>query len=113
MKAAIWTNYGPPDVLKIGELPKPEPKDDEILIKVHAASAMPGDCEMRRFDMHVLFWLPLRIYMGIFKPRLKVLGLELAGEVVELGKKVAKFKIGDEVHAGASLSMGLTLNTRR
>ncbi len=87
MKAVLWTAYGPPELLKVGEVDKPVPKDNEVLVKVQAAAVTPGDCEIRRFDMHVLFWLPLRIYMGIFKPKLRILGMDLSGEVVEVGSK--------------------------
>ncbi len=86
MKAVLWTAYGSPDLLKVGEIEKPTPKADEILVKVKAAAISPGDCELRRFDMHVLFWLPLRIYLGIFKPKLRVLGMDLSGEVVKWAK---------------------------
>ena len=106
MKAVLWTAYGPPEVLKFGEIEKPSPKDDEVLVKVHAAAVSPGDCEIRRFEMHVLFWLPVRIYMGIFKPKIPVPGMDLAGEVVEVGKNVKNFKPGDQVFGNTRLSLG-------
>ncbi len=106
MKAVLWTAYGPPEVLKLGEIEKPSPKDDEVIVKVRAAAVSPGDCELRRFDMHVLFWLPVRIYMGIFKPKHPVPGMDLAGEVVEVGKDVKKFKLGDQVFGNTRLSLG-------
>lgn len=106
MKAVLWTAYGPPELLKVGEIEKPTPKADEILVKVKAAAISPGDCELRRFDMHVLFWLPLRIYLGIFKPKLRVLGMDLAGEVVELGANVKDFKKGDHVFGNTRLALG-------
>ena len=100
MKAILWTKYGSPDLLKLGEVEKPIPKDDEVLIKIKSGTVTPGDCEMRRFDMHVLFWLPLRLYMGIFKPRKNILGFELAGEVESIGSDVKEFKVGDLVFGG-------------
>ena len=106
MKAVLATDYGSPEVLKLAEVEKPVPKDDEILIKVHAATAMPGDCEIRRFDMHVLFWIPVRIIMGIVRPKQPILGLELAGEVEKVGSKVTQFKKGDKVYSITGLKMG-------
>ena len=106
MKAIIWSKYGPPKHLAYKEVERPILKDDEVLIKVYATTAMPGDCEIRRFDMHVLFWLPLRLYFGLFKPKRPILGMELAGEIVGLGREVKTLKVGDAVIAGAGLRMG-------
>ena len=86
MKAIVWTKYGSPDLLELKEVEKPTPKDNEVLIRIYAATVTPGDCEMRRFHMHILFWLPLRIYMGIIKPKRPILGMELAGEIEEMAK---------------------------
>jgi hypothetical protein len=70
VKAIIYTKYGPPDVLQLKEVEKPIPKDDEVLIKVHAAEATKADCELRSFNFPVKwFWLPLRIAMGLTKPK--------------------------------------------
>lgn len=68
MKAIIWTGYGSPDVLQLGEVEKPVPKDDEVLIKIHAATVTAGDCEMRSLKLPLLLGLPARIYIGIKKP---------------------------------------------
>ncbi len=106
MKAIVWTKYGSPDLLQLGQIEKPVPKDDEVLVKVYAATVTPGDCEMRRFDMHILFWLPLRLYMGIFKPKRPVLGMEMAGEIEAVGKDVGNFKRGDKIMAGTGLKFG-------
>ncbi|MEQ9403942.1 MAG: NAD(P)-dependent alcohol dehydrogenase [Cyclobacteriaceae bacterium] len=106
MKAVLWTRYGTADLLTVGELQKPVPKDDELLIKVHAATVTPGDCEIRRFDIHVLFWLPLRLFMGIRKPRRPVLGMELSGEVVNIGNDVQEFKPGDQILSDAGIRFG-------
>lgn len=106
MKAIIWTEYGAPDVLKIKEVKKPIPKDDEVLVRVKAASVMPGDCEIRRFDMHVLFWLPLRLYMGISKPKRPILGMDLAGEVESVGKDVKTFKPDDQIFGNTGIRFG-------
>jgi NADPH:quinone reductase-like Zn-dependent oxidoreductase len=98
MKAAIWTSYGPPEVLEVRDVEKPLPKDDEMLVRIAAANVFPGDCELRRFDIHnVLFWLPIRLFTGIRKPRIGVLGQELAGEVEAVGKAITRFKEGDQI----------------
>lgn len=98
MKAVVWTKYGPPEGLIIKEVEKPVPKDNEILIKVHAASVTAGDCEFRRLELPLSLSLPMRLYAGWKKPeRLRILGQELAGEVVETGKDVFAFSPGDYV----------------
>jgi len=106
MKAVLWTKYGSPDLLNLGEVVKPIPKDDEVLVKIHASNVTPGDCEIRRFDMHVLFWFPVRIYMGLFKPKRPILGMELSGEIEAVGKNVNQFKVGDHVAAGTGMGLG-------
>ena len=106
MKAIVWTQYGPPDVLQFKELNKPIPKDNEVLIKVHAATVTAGDCELRRFDIPFGFWLFVRIIMGIIKPRIKILGQELAGEIESVGEKVKHFKKGDPVFAATGMRLG-------
>ena len=100
MKAILWTKYGAANLLKIGEVEKPIPKADEVLIKIKKGTVTPGDCEIRRFEMHVLFWLPLRLYLGIWKPRKHILGFELAGDVESMGNAVKDFNVGEAVFGG-------------
>ena len=95
MKAIILTKYGPPDVLKMQEIEKPKINEHQILIKVHATSVTPMDYRTRSAD--VPLWPIARIMMGLRKPKLKILGNEVAGEIVEVGKAVTKFKEGDKV----------------
>jgi NADPH:quinone reductase-like Zn-dependent oxidoreductase len=97
MRAVVYDQYGPPNVLRLKELEKPCPKDNEILIKIHAATVTSGDVRLRSSDFPPLFWLPARIIFGLFKPKKKILGHELAGTVEEIGKSVTKYKVGDEV----------------
>jgi len=101
MKAIVYEEYGPPDVLQLKEVEKPAPSDDEVLVEVYATTVHRGDTRMRvpslGFPSHSAQWLLGRIYLGIFKPRRKILGMELAGEVESVGKKVARFKPGDLV----------------
>lgn len=97
MKAAIYNRYGPPEVLKIEEVDKPIPKDNEVLVRVHKATVTSGDVRLRASDFPPLFWLPARLIFGLFKPKRKILGHELAGVVEATGDKVTRFKVGDEV----------------
>ncbi len=97
MKAVIYEEYGPPEVLKLKQLEKPQPKDNEILVKIHAATVTSGDVRLRSSDFPPLFWLPARLIFGLFKPKKKILGHEFAGVVEETGKNVSKFNVGDEV----------------
>lgn len=107
MKAIIYTRYGPPEVLQFAEVDTPMPKDDEVLIRVRAAEATKSDCEMRSFKYVVKwFWLPLRIALGIRRPKQPVLGGYFSGEIAELGKDVASFVVGDEIFGSAQLRLG-------
>jgi NADPH:quinone reductase-like Zn-dependent oxidoreductase len=107
MKAIIYTEYGPPEVLRLAEVEKPAPKDDEVLIKVRAAEATKADCEMRSFKFPVKwFWLPLRLALGVMGPKRRILGGYFAGEVAAVGKGVSKFKKGDRIFGTARLRLG-------
>lgn len=107
MRAIVYTHYGTPDVLRLEEVEKPVPGDDELRIKVHAAEATKSDCEMRSFQFAVKwFWLPLRITLGIIKPRRRILGGYFAGEVESIGKNVTGFKAGERVFGSSQLRLG-------
>jgi NADPH:quinone reductase-like Zn-dependent oxidoreductase len=93
----VYTRYGPPDVLHLAELPKPVPKDHEILVRVRATTVSKGDSRMRSFAVPQGQWLFARLYLGITGPRRQVLGMELAGDVEAVGKAVTRFKPDDQV----------------
>ncbi|MFW9855144.1 MAG: NAD(P)-dependent alcohol dehydrogenase [Candidatus Thorarchaeota archaeon] len=114
MNAIIYTEYGPPEVLKLSKVDKPTPKDDEVLIRIYATTVNYGDLVARnfrnvspgKFAMPLLFWFIGKFAFGIRKPRRKILGNEFSGVVESVGKDVTLFKEGDEVFGCASQQMG-------
>jgi NADPH:quinone reductase-like Zn-dependent oxidoreductase len=106
MRAIVCTDYGPPDVLQLRDVPKPVPKDGEVLIRIRATTAGAADCELRRFDFAPWIWLPMRLGFGIRRPRRPVLGQELAGDVESVGKDVRSFAKGDKVFATTGIGLG-------
>lgn len=106
MKAIITTKYGPPEVLELREVKKPIPKDNEVLIKIYATTVTAGDCEMRNLKLPFLYQLVLRLGFGFTRPRNKIPGTELAGEIVAVGVDVKRFKEGDQVFGAAGMSFG-------
>lgn len=114
MKASILTEFGGPEVLRLGEVARPVPHDDDVLVRVHAASVGFGDTLVRnlaaisprKFHMPLLFWLFAKMAFGVRKPRVNVLGSEFAGKVEAVGKAVTRFRRGDPVFGYCGPRMG-------
>lgn len=112
MKVVVCTKYGPPEVLQFQEVEKPFPKNNEVMIKVHATTVHIGDTKVRRLEpglgpVRDFFFKPMmRIMIGFRRPRKKILGMELAGEIEAVGKDVKLFKKGDPVFASTEFEFG-------
>ncbi|MBY8998899.1 MAG: NAD(P)-dependent alcohol dehydrogenase [Candidatus Thorarchaeota archaeon] len=105
MKAIVYEKYGPPEVLHIKEIEKPQPKDNEVLIKIHATTATTYDCWQRSSTAPTGFGVLSRIASGIRKPKRPILGIDLAGEIEAIGKDVTSFSEGDQIY-GFSEGLG-------
>ncbi len=106
MKAIVCTKYGPPEVLKLVEIEKPYPRDNEVLISIHATTVSVGDSRIRGFRVPPSFWIPARITLGLRKPKKSILGSVFAGEIELAGKDVKMFKKGDKVFGSAGHNFG-------
>ena len=114
MKAVVCTKYGPPEVLQLKEVEKPVPKNDEVLIKIHATAVTASDCIIRgfkmpgklRFPKKQLMELMMRLAVGFTKPRNPVIGLVLSGDIESAGKDIKLFKKGDRVYGFTGFSLG-------
>ena len=92
MRAVVYDRYGPPEVLRLEDVERPVPKEDEVLVKIHATTVNRTDCGWRTAKPFIA-----RYFIGLLKPKRKILGMELAGEVEALGAAVTEFKVGDHV----------------
>jgi len=106
MKAIVCTKYGPPDVLQLREVEKPSPEKDEVCIKIHASAVTASDTFIRGFKIPLQFRIPMRIMLGITKPRKPITGLVLAGEIESAGKDIKRFKTGDQVYGLTGFGLG-------
>ncbi|MGD1894412.1 MAG: NAD(P)-dependent alcohol dehydrogenase, partial [Cyclobacteriaceae bacterium] len=104
MKAIVATGYGSPEVLQLREVNKPEPKSDEVLIKIYATSVTASDVLIRGLNAPLIYKLIVQIAFGFGKPRNPILGMVVSGTIAGKGKNVTKFNLGDEVFAYCSMS---------
>jgi NADPH:quinone reductase-like Zn-dependent oxidoreductase len=106
MKAVICTKYGSPDVLKLTEVEKPIPKDNEVCIKIHATAVTASDIFIRSSEVPIYMLIPMRLMMGLIRPRRSIIGLVLSGEIESIGKNIKRFKTGDEVYGITGYGLG-------
>ncbi len=107
MRAVTYARYGGPEVLQLEDVAEPVPGDRDVLIRVRAAEAAKSDCEMRGFRYSVKwFWLPLRLKLGVRRPRRQILGIYFAGEVESVGSHVTQWTPGDKVYGSTGLRLG-------
>jgi len=104
MKAIVCTKYGPPEALVLKDVARPVPKDDEVLIRIHATSVTASDALIRAMDQNLAMRCLLQAIFGFGRPRRPILGMTLSGEVAEVGRKVTAFRPGDKVFAYGSKS---------
>lgn len=106
MKAIVCSKYGPPEVLQIKQWKKPIPGKDEVLIKIYAASVTNSDIFIRSSNLPLRFKIPMRLMMGIRKPRKAIIGEVLSGEIEYAGPEIKRFKVGDQVYGLTGFSLG-------
>ena len=106
MKAIVCTKYGPPDVLQIKDIEKPDPKDKDVLVRLKATTVTQADTRVRGFRVPLSYWVLARLALGLTKPKKPVLGTELAGVVEDVGRDVRNFKVGDQVFALTGHDLG-------
>src|SRR6266487_6072421 len=108
MRAVVYDRYGPPDVLRIEDVERPVPKEDEVLVKIHATAVTRADCATREANRRsgLLVMLLSRSISGIRRPKQRILGSELAGEVEAVGAAVNEFAVGDHVFGSSGFSFG-------
>jgi NADPH:quinone reductase-like Zn-dependent oxidoreductase len=112
VKAIVYHRFGPPDVLRLTDIPKPTPEDREVLVKVRATTVTAADWRARSLEVPQGFGLAARLVFGFSRPRRPILGMELSGDVEAVGKNVSRFKPGDPVFASTGFGMGCYVEYR-
>ena len=97
MRAVVYDRYGPPDVLHLAQVPRPEPRDDEVLVRIHATTVNRTDAGLRSAELFIS-----RLVTGLLRPKNPILGMEFSGVVDAIGPAVTEFKVGDQVFGGKS-----------
>ena len=98
MRAIVCPRYGGPDVLELREVERPSPKDDEVCIRIMATAVTASDIFIRGSDIPLRFRIPMRLMLGVTRPRKPIIGLVLAGEIASVGRRTTRFKPGDQVY---------------
>ncbi|MEI6449111.1 MAG: alcohol dehydrogenase catalytic domain-containing protein [Actinomycetes bacterium] len=106
MRAIFCPGYGGPDVLEMREVERPSPKDDEVCIRIMATAVTASDIFVRGSDIPLRFRIPMRLMLGITRPRRQIIGLVLAGEVAAVGRDATRFKHGDQVYGLTGFGLG-------
>ena len=106
MQAFVYRRYGGPEVVKLADVPKPMPRNNEVLVKIHATTVTSGDWRVRTLCVPRGFGLVVRLALGITRPRQPIMGTELAGTIEAVGKDVTRFRVGDEVFGFPGGAMG-------
>ncbi len=106
MKAIVCPKYGPPEVLRLEDVAKPVPTNDEVCIKVHATAVTASDIFIRGSQIPIRFLIPMRLMIGLTKPRKSIIGLVLAGEIESVGADIKRFKTGDQVYGLTGFGLG-------
>ncbi len=101
MKAAVYRRYGPPEVVQVEEVEKPSPRDNEVLVRIHATTVAAADWRLRRAKPFLV-----RIMSGLWRPKTRILGMEFSGTVESVGKSVTRFRVGDEVFGSTGFKFG-------
>ncbi len=101
MQAVYFTEYGSPEVLQLKNIPTPVPREKEVLVRIYASAVNSGDIRLRKADPFAV-----RLMLGLFKPRINILGVVFAGKVEAVGKNVSRFKVGDELFGMTNMKFG-------
>ena len=106
MRAIVCPRYGGPDVLELREVEQPSPRDDEVCIRIMATAVTASDIFIRSSDVPLRVRIPMRLMLGVTRPRRPIIGLVLAGEIVSVGRSITRFKPGDEVYGLTGFGLG-------